>query len=222
MKKILCVAPHPDDETLGCGGTLLKHKASGDKIYWLIMTNVSAENGFAPAVVARRQREIERVAKAFGFAKTFKLDFPTTQLDKVSKQKLIKALGDVIHELKPEWIYVPGRYDAHSDHHATFTAVLSTVKTFRAPFVKKVLMYETISETEFAPLSVKTMFVPTNFSDISKYLQKKIIIMKMYRGEMKPHPFPRNPHNIRALATFRGAMAGVKYAESFSVVKEIW
>lgn len=83
-------------------------------------------------------------------------------------------------------------------------------------------MYEIISETEFAPPFQNNAFVPNCFSDISKYLDKKISIMQIYNGEMKEHPFPRSIDNLKALAIFRGATAGVKYAEAFMVLKEIW
>ena len=222
MKKVLCVAPHPDDETLGCGGTLLKHKNDGDQIHWLIVTNISPKAGFAKSKVVARQKEVAQVAKAYGFAGVHKLDLPTAQLDQVAKKTLIEKIAKVIAEVKPQVVYLPGRFDAHSDHKITFDAFMSVAKTFRAPFIERILMCEIISETEFAPLSPQTAFIPYSLSDISKFLDKKIAIMKMYKGEMAAHPFPRSEQNIRAVATHRGAMAGVKYAEAFMIVKEIW
>ncbi|MFA5339650.1 MAG: PIG-L deacetylase family protein [Candidatus Omnitrophota bacterium] len=219
---ILVVSPHPDDETLGCGGTLLKHLAGKDKVFWLILTNVSEAGGYPKNRVVSRQREISAVAKKYGFSKVIKLDFPTTGLDTMARSKLVKAVHGAILALSPAWVYAPYRYDAHSDHQVAFEAVQSAVKSFRAPSVKKILMYEVLSETEFQlPLKGKG-FLPNSFSDISGQLKKKIGIMRIYKGEMKRHPFPRSEKNIEALALFRGASAGVKYAEAFMILKEIW
>ena len=90
--KVLVVAPHPDDETLGCGGTLLKHKNSDDKIYWMIVTNIQSENGWPEERVRKRQKEIHQVADMYGFEKTFKLDFPTTMLDAIPYNEIVKAI----------------------------------------------------------------------------------------------------------------------------------
>ena len=110
----------------------------------------------------------------------------------------------------------------HSDHKITFDTVISLAKTFRCPFIKRFLAYEVVSETEFSPPFQNSVFIPNSFSDISEYLERKISIRRMYKGEMKEHPFPRSENNLRALATFRGAAAGVKYTEAFMVLKEIW
>jgi LmbE family N-acetylglucosaminyl deacetylase len=110
----------------------------------------------------------------------------------------------------------------HSDHKITFDTVISSAKTFNCPSIRRLLAYEVVSETEFSPPFQNSVFIPNSFSDISEYLERKILIMKLYKGEMKEHPFPRSEDNLRALATFRGAAAGVKYAEAFMVLKEIW
>lgn len=220
--KALFISPHPDDETLGCGGTILKYKAKGDKIYWLIMTNISVEEGYDEKKVKERQQELDIVADEYGFEKVFKLDFPTTKLDVIPKNQMIKAVSDAIDKVKPDIVFLPNRNDVHSDHKITFDVVISSAKTFRCPFIKKVLIYEVISETDFSPAFANNAFIPNSFSDISEYLEKKITIMKIYKSEIGKHPFPRSIDNLKALATFRGAIAGVKYAEAFMVLKEIW
>lgn len=222
MGNILFVAPHPDDETLGCGGTILKHKDNGDKIYWMIMTNISTAAGYDEARVIERQEEIDKVAKEFGFEDVFKLDLPATKLDIEPTGKIIGMIVDVIQEIKPEVVYIPYRNDVHSDHKITFDAVCSSTKTFRHPYIKKIMVYEVVSETEFAPSFQNNAFCPNGFSDISKYLDKKISIMVLYKGETAQHPFPRSIDNIKALATFRGATTGVNYAEAFMILKERW
>lgn len=222
MSKILVVSPHPDDETLGCGGTILKHRHMRDKTYWLIMTNMSINEGYDKKQVIGRQKEINNIANKYGFQDVFKLDFPTTKLDVIPKKQIIEKVSNIIDKVKPNIVYLANRNDVHSDHKITFDSVISALKTFRCPCIKKVLMYEIISETEFSPALHSNAFIPNSFSDISKYLEKKISIMKIYKNEIGEHPFPRNIENLKALATFRGATAGVRYAEAFMVLKEIW
>jgi hypothetical protein len=98
---------------------------------------------------------------------------------------------------------------------------MACTKSFRYPFLKKVLLYECISETEFAPAIPERVFQPNYFVDISTFLNKKLEIMTRFESEVGEHPFPRSLRNIEALATYRGATAGVEYAEAFQLVKMI-
>lgn len=221
MKKVLVIAVHPDDETLGCGGTLLRHKNQGDEIYWLIVTNISIDHGFDEEWVDRRQKEINKVSDLFGFTKTFNLNFPTTKLDALSHGDLVNAFSGIFLEVKPEVIYFPNRSDIHSDHRIVFQAAYSCTKTFRYPFVKRVLMMETLSETEFAPALPENAFNPNVFVDISEFLESKITIMEVFASEMMISPQPRSVEVIKALAAYRGSTISVKYAEAFMLLKEI-
>ena len=186
------------------------------------MTNISAKEGYKAIKVKERQQEIKKVASEYGFEDVYKLDFHSTKLDTIPVGRLIEAVSSVINKVKPDIIYIPNRNDVHSDHKITFDASISSAKTFRCSSIKKMLMYEVVSETEFASFLQSNVFIPNSFSDISGFLDKKISIMRLYKGETGEHPFPRNPENLRALATFRGATSGVKYAEAFMLLKEIW
>jgi len=222
MKKVLIVAPHPDDETLGMGGTIYKLKDLKKEVHWVIGTNLSTEQGFTKERVSTRQKEIDEVARRYGFEGVHKLDFPTMRLDAIPIKDIIDALGGVISKVKPDTIFTPYRYDVHTDHRVMFDAILSCTKTFRAPFIKKLYMYEVISDTEYSSLPHSRAFIPNSYSDISAYVNKKIEIMKIYRSEMGIHPFPRSEETIRALAVVRGAPANYKYAEAFSLFRERW
>jgi len=202
--KVLVVAPHPDDETLGCGGTLLKHKNSGDKIYWMIVTNIQSENGWSEEGVQKRQKEIYQVSEMYGFEKIFKLDFPTTMLDTIPYNDLIAQMSVVSQEVKPLIVYFPNCSDAHTDHQVTFKAAVSCCKNFRAPFIRKILMYECLSETELAPALSENAFIPNVFVDISDYMERKLEIMSIYSSEMMPDNLPRSRSAINALATYTG------------------
>jgi len=222
MSTILVIAPHPDDETLGCGGTLLRHKAQSDSIHWLIMTSMSEKGGYSSKNIKQRSTEINSVADAYSFDSVHQADFDSSRLDLVPKVDLIDEIASFINVIKPDTIYLPYRNDAHSDHKIVFDGTAACTKSFRFPFVKKIRAYETLSETEFGLSPEDRGFHPNLFINISQFLDQKIEIMELYNGEMGDHPFPRSAINIRSLAILRGATSGCNYAESFMSLKEIW
>ena len=215
--KILVIAPHPDDETLGCGGTLLRHKNEGDEIYWNIVTGISEENGWSNKAVKERESEIESVASKYGFSEVINFGLPTATIDLIPISELVEKIANIYKKLSPEVIYVPFINDIHTDHQLISKVIQSTIKWFRYPHIKKVLMYETLSETDFNFSEHKT-FSPNVYIDISNFLETKINIMKYYKTEMSEFPFPRSVENIKALATLRGSQSGFKAAEAFSLL----
>ncbi len=219
MNKVLVVAVHPDDETLGCGGTLLKHKHKGDEINWLIATDIKESEGYNEKTVKSREAEIIKIKKLFDFNSVNRLGLSTTKIDKYSISELIQKISSVINKVKPNIVYLPFKGDVHSDHKYIFDAAYSCTKSFRYPFIKKIYSMEVLSETEFSPDD--NGFIPNLFVDISDYIDKKIEAMKIYEGEIGSHPFPRSERNIRALATYRGAIPNCNYVESFKILKEI-
>jgi LmbE family N-acetylglucosaminyl deacetylase len=221
MKKIIVISAHPDDETLGCGGALLKHRANGDEISWLIITTIFENQGFSKERIESRQEEIKKVAKMYDFSAVHHLNYPTMTLDSTDLNSMIGKISKIFLEEQPEVIYVMNRSDAHSDHRVTFEAVAACTKSFRYPFIKKVLMYECLSETEFAPALPEKVFMPNYYIDITDFFEKKIEIMEVFESELGAHPFPRSLKNIEALSILRGASVGVKYAEAFQLIKYI-
>lgn len=221
MKNVIVISAHPDDETLGVGGTILKHISNGENVFWLIVTNVFESQGFSKERVESRQKEIREVEKLLGISKTFLLDYPTMTLSSGSLIKMVPEISSVFSEVQPEIVYCLNRSDAHSDHRVVFDAVMACTKSFRYPYIKQILMYECISETEFAPVLAEKAFLPNYFVDITDFLETKLDIMKIFESELGEHPFPRSLDNIKALAHFRGASVGVKYAEAFQLLKYI-
>lgn len=215
--KILVVAVHPDDETLGCGATLLKHKENGDEIHWLICTTIDTSHKYYEV----REKEIEKVRDMYDFNSIYNLRLNTMQVDEYSMSHLVTLISTVINKVQANIIYLPFKGDVHSDHRKIFEASFSCTKSFRYPFLKKIYMMETLSETEFSPSRIEDSFIPNVFIDISKYMDKKIKIMQIFESEIAEHPFPRSERNLRALATLRGATSGCEYAESFVLLKEI-
>ena len=219
MSKILVIAPHPDDESLGCGGALFKHKAEGDDIYWLIITGISQECGWQEKVVKKRDNEIDAVAEKYKFSDVFNLRLPTRKMDTLPISDLIGEISNVYKKVEPDIIYMPFAYDVHTDHQIIAKALQSTLKWFRYPHIKKVYMYETPSETEFNFVENR-VFRPNVFVNISLYIDDKIEVMKNYANEMGEFPFPRSEKALRALATWRGSQSGFESAEAFELVYE--
>ena len=218
--KILVLAPHPDDETLGCGGSLLRHKYEGDELYWCIITNISKELGWSEESIKTREKEIKAIEKKYSFSKVFNFKIPTTKVDTVPISDLIQKITDVCKETKPDIVFLPFAGDIHTDHQLISKASQSTLKWFRQPSIKKVLMYETLSETNLNFIS-KHKFNPNYFVNINRFIDKKIKAMKIYKSEINKHPFPRSVESIKSLAILRGSQVNLKYAESFEIIYDI-
>ena len=220
-KQILVVAPHPDDETLGCGGTLLRHKAEGESIHWLIMTEMKSECDFPVSQIEQRKIEIITVAEKYRFSSIHALGFPAVRLDTIPMNEIIQKVSSVIREVTPEIIYVPYRGDIHTDHKIVFDSIISCSKWFRFDSIRRLLSYEVISETGFGLDPNVNGFKPNVFVNIDNYLEKKLEIMKVYKSELAEFPFPRSEQAIRGLAAIRGSESGCQAAEAFMLLKEI-
>ena len=216
--KVLVIAAHPDDETLGCGGTLLKHRAEKSSLYWIVATSPHPPQ-YSARTIDQKAAEVRKVAQAYRVEKYFKLGFPAARLDTIPKEDLIGKIRDVSTSGRT---YLVHGGDVHTDHQAVFTAGMSVLKPLymKKYGVRRILCYETLSSTEAAPANRGVFFRPNVFSDITRYLDRKVEIMSIYRTEIQKDPLPRGPSAIRALARYRGAAIGVESAEAFELVRE--
>lgn len=220
--KVLVVAVHADDETLGCGGTLLKHKAQGDEIYWLLLTGPTKDHpyGFSDEHIEERSDRVEQIAHAYQFDGLEYLELPTQLMHSLDLREIIQKISEVIKRIQPNIIYTMFANDVHSDHRVAFDAVYSCTKSFRYPFIEKIYMMETLSETEFALATPARTFLPNVYVDITDYIDRKLEIMEMYPSEVMQEPYPRSLSSIKALARMRGSRSGVMYAEAFQLLYE--
>lgn len=218
--KTLIVAPHPDDELLGCGGTSLRRVAEGGTVAWLLMTAITKEAGWAVEKIQQRAAEIERVREGLHVAPhhLYALGFPTAELDRIPMNILVGKISEVFAEFQPDEVLLPYPGDVHSDHRVTFEAASACTKWFRYPSVKRVLAYETPSETDFGINPRDSGFKPNVFIDISRQFERKIELMKIYESEIGEFPFPRSEKALRALSQLRGSQAGFDAAEAFSLL----
>lgn len=222
MENILVISPHPDDETLGCGGTILKHISNKDHVFWLIVTDITDKQKWGEDRIKHRKKEIEMAAESYGFKEIFNLSIEPTTLDSYPFVKLVEKISIIIKQITPSVIYVNYYGDVHTDHQVVCKATISATKMFNNNFIKRILMYETLSETNFSLLDLHNPFVPNYYVDITEFLEKKIDIMKIYKTEIKPHPFPRSEESIKSLAILRGSEVNVKYAEGFVLLRGVW
>jgi LmbE family N-acetylglucosaminyl deacetylase len=219
--KILILAPHPDDEVLGCGGTILKHTSRGDDAHLCIATRAYPPL-WPEDELKTRKEEVLTVSKILGIGKTHFLDFPTAKLDTIPQKELVDTINHIINDVKPEVVYIPHKGDVNKDHRLIFEAASVAVRPKPGSEIKKVLAYETLSETEWSAPFPENAFCPQLFVDISETLEVKLKAMQGYRSELKEFPHPRSLEAISALARIRGTSIGVEAAEAFMIVREIW
>lgn len=218
--KVLVVSPHPDDETLGAGGTIMRLISEGHKVYWLNMTCIKPnQKCFSKEMIEKREIQLKEISEYYFFSKIYHLNLPTTELDNCNANDVIGRITEIMHEVRPQLLILPDYNDAHSDHKKTFEWCYVCSKNFRFPFIKQIMTMEILSETDFG--RPEAPFTPNYFVDISDFMEKKIKAMQIYDTELGNPPFPRSLENIKALATTRGATAGVRYAEAFRLVKYV-
>lgn len=220
--RTVVLAPHPDDETLGCGATLLRlGQETSHPLHWVVMTRMTPEGGFDEETMRRRDGEIEAATGEYGFASREDLPFAAASLDSVGTTELISTLAAVFDRLEPETVLLPFPDDAHSDHRRCFQTAVACTKWFRRPYLRRTLCYEVLSETGHNLDPTSTPFRPDFYVGVDPALvERKIEIMRGYESEMSPFPFPRSEEAIRALAQVRGSECGSAAAEAFVLVRE--
>lgn len=216
---IAVISPHPDDETLGAGGTILKYKEEGEKVYWINVTDVIDTVQWSQEFIEHRKLQIERIRLFYGLDGFYNLRLEATKLDSIERSKVIGKISECIKEIQPQVLILPDPNDAHSDHLCVFESAMACTKVFRCPEIKKILTMEILSETDFG--NPYQNFRPNYYVDITKYIDKKVEALKIYDTEIGELPFPRSSSAVRSLAVIRGCTAGVKYAEAFNAIKII-
>ncbi len=216
---IMVVSPHPDDETLGAGGTIIKMKGKGHKIFWLNVTDVTEEVGWSKEYIEHRKEQIQSVIKYYSFDGFCNLAFPATKLSQIDEGMIIESIKKVYDEVKPEWIIIPGQYDAHSDHRVVYNCCMAAAKAFRTPYIKRITTMEIVSETDNGFQEIR--FYPNMYVDISNQIEAKIKAVQIYDTEIEDEPFPRSIYNIKATAQNRGAACNCLYAECFQIIRFI-
>ncbi len=223
MKNILIVAPHNDDEILGCGGVMAKYINEGKNVYVAIVTNghIGAPELFSKEGTERVRAEAKEAHNFLGVNETFFLDFPAVNLDAIPAYKLSLALSKLIKDKDVDTLYIPHRGDIHKDHRITYEASLVAGRPINNSTVKKIYSYETLSETEWAAPFGDEAFIPTVFVNIENEINAKIEAFRFFKSQIKEFPHTRSPEIIRVLSNLRGATVGFANAEAFMLIREI-
>jgi len=219
-KQVLVVAPHPDDEVLGCGGAIARHTDCGDDVHILVVTRADPEL-YPDDDEDDFRQEVKAAHQLLGVASTTYLDFPAPRLDTIAGYQLADAIAQVIRQIQPHTIYLPHHGDLHTDHQRVYQATLVASRPINGCSVRQLLCYETLSETDWSPTRADSVFIPSVFVDIEHHLPTKLKAMTCYSTELKPFPHPRSLDALEALARVRGATAGLAAAEAFAVVRQI-
>ncbi len=215
---LLVVAPHPDDEVLGPGGTVLRARAAGDDVHVVIVTSATPPQ-YDAAFLERSRKEAAAAHAAMDVTESHFLDFPAAALDTVPRHEVNAALGRVLSAVRPATVLVPFPGDMHNDHAVVFEAAMVGCRP-TAEWTPTVLAYETLSETNWNAPYIAPSFTPTTFVDISDFLTAKLEAMGCYAEQLREPPHERSLASIESLARLRGSTVGVMAAEAFVLIRQ--
>jgi LmbE family N-acetylglucosaminyl deacetylase len=224
--KSLIIAAHPDDEVLGCGGTIAKLAAQGEEVYILILaTGLTSRVGFdlekTPDALQTHLERARRAGALLGAKNVNFAGFPDQKMDTLPLLEITHRIEAEIESIKPQTIFTHHGGDLNLDHVITFRATLTATRPMAGSVVRAVYAYEVPSSTEWAFQKFEPKFQPNLFHDISDSLPKKIEAMQIYESEARQFPHPRSPEALEAIARRWGAVSGLKAAEAFEIVREI-
>jgi LmbE family N-acetylglucosaminyl deacetylase len=224
--RVLVVAAHPDDEVLGCGGTIARLAGSGHDVFILILGEGSTsrsqqrEQADLSLVETLHQNSFE-AAKVLGAKEVFMRSLPDNRFDTVPLLDIVKLVEELVTELTPEVIYTHHGGDLNIDHALTHRAVLTATRPVAGQPVREIYAFEVPSSTEWAFQRLEPIFRPNVFEDISETLDLKIKALSFYESETRPFPHPRSPEALRAIAQRWGSVVGHEAVEAFELVRAI-
>ena len=221
---ILVIAPHADDETLGMGGTIARYAREGKRVVVAVMTGHGAAQHpiWPPETWEKVRAECRAAIRTLGVTELLLRELPAACLDGLPAHEINKVISELIAEVMPEEIYVPFPHDLHKDHAAITYGVTVAARPYlqTAASVRRVLAYETLSETHLAPPYLEPAFQPNVFVNITDTIDIKLEAMRAYSSQLQPNNLPRSLAALRALATLRGTHIGVEAGEAFFLMGE--
>jgi len=218
--RILVIAPHPDDEILGVGGTIARCARAGAEVFVAVATTGRPPD-FSESEVARIRAEAAEAHALLGVEEVLWLDLPAARLGEVSHPARNAALAQVVKQVAPTTLFLPFAGDIHIDHQMTFLSGMVAARPHQATFPATILAYETLSETNWNAPYLSPAFAPNVFVDITDTLDAKLEAMQMYKSQLRSFPHERSIEALRALATLRGASVHQHAAEAFVLVRHV-
>jgi N-acetylglucosamine malate deacetylase 1 len=223
--KVLCLAPHCDDETLGCGGVLAKYAQAGHDVTVAVMTGPG--EGTHPVLPRSTwdvvRAECREAMKVLGVQTLWFEELPAVLLADLPKHQVNRAVHGVIERARPDVLFVPHPFDLHKDHRELFDAasVAWRPHTELGRGVREVYAYEVLSETGWNAGGIEPAFVPNTWMDISDTIETKASALAKYASQLRPFPDARSVEAIRHLAGYRGAQMSMRAAEAFVLVRKL-
>jgi len=224
--RYLIVVAHPDDEVLGCGGTIARLAAEGHEVYIAILgegltsRNKKRDEGDKKRVAALHARS-RQVAEFLKSKDIFLHNLPDNRFDTLPLLEIVKRIEDLIKRIQPQAIYTHHRGDLNIDHSILHRAVLTATRPVSCCPVREIYAFEVASSTEWTFGQLQPAFRPNMFMDISATLEAKVEAMAMYESESRRFPHPRSSDALRAAARRWGSIAGVEAAEAFELIRSI-
>lgn len=219
--RVLVVGAHPDDEVLGCGGTMAWHAARGDTVHVLLVADGEAARGADDHAIAGRRGAAVRAAAALGAEPPRFLNLPDQRLDSLDLLDLTQSIEAEVREVRPTVVYTHHAGDLNLDHRLVAQAVITACRPLPSSPLRRLLAFETASSTEWTGGQILPAFHPTVFVAIAPFLDAKRKALEAYADEMRPFPHARSNAAITALEQWRGASAGMNAAESFALIREL-
>lgn len=221
MTKVLIIAPHMDDEILGCGATIAKHVDQGDEVYVCVVAHRIYNHVFDKEKNDIEINHSQMAKELLGYKEIIYLDLNDERLD-VCLQDIIIPLEGCVSKIKPEIVYIPFYEDNNQDHRAVFEASQVVLRPLATDFIKQIFMYETSSSTDQSPPILKNSFLPNYYINVENYLDKKIRAARCYETENRNYPHPRSERALIVLAEKRGIEIGFRAAEAFVILRNKW
>jgi LmbE family N-acetylglucosaminyl deacetylase len=227
-ERILVIAAHPDDEVLGCGGTIAHHTRRGDQVRVVFLAEgvlaryeqAEFEREDVQATSAKRNANAHKALAILGVAleEVFLSKRPCCRLDQVAQIDVAKEIERHLRDFQPTRLLTHAAHDVNVDHRIVYAAVVTATRPVSRSQLRMILSFEVLSSTEW---NTAVPFAPTAFQNIDDFIDAKIEALAAYENEMRPAPHPRSQEVLRALSVFRGAQAGMRHAEAFSVIRAI-
>lgn len=220
--RVLVISPHPDDEVLGVGGTIHRLAADGHEVTVAIVTK-----GWPPlfpeSQIKRVREEAKAASEVLGVHRLRFMDLPVTRLHALPEHELNAAFEELVNDVVPDCVFLPFPGDRHEDHRQVFDASQVALRPAANRIrIRRVLCYETVSETHWSSPVGEATFTPQLFVDISQHLSAKLEAMSKYATQVQPEPDARSLEAVSALARWRGSVVGMHAAETFALVRECW
>mgnify|MGYP005659101447 FL=1 len=213
-KNIVVFAAHPDDEALGCSGTLSRHVDDGDNVFIVFMADGETSRHTNKVELSDRKDSAYRSCEIIGCHKPEFIDYPDNRMDTVEFLDIVKKVEYFINKYKPLIVYTHYQNDLNIDHQITYRATMTACRPQPSFCVKEIYSFEVLSSTEW---SLESVFNPKKFVDISNTLSRKLDALDEYASEMRSFPHTRSKDAVLALAKLRGSSVGVKSAEAFQI-----